>query len=297
MPAIAPAHVLGALEGPLYCAVLTLLFVGSLYVFPGALSLNRNHPSVIWRRFMAVGVACVACPLFVYVQPHGHGASASTPFWAWISFRTDTLLPATVGPLLAFVLLFLGPLLLLALDDLLPFQADFPAAQVAAQFRSLIVWRDLVVGPIAEEIVFRACMTPLLWASGYARGTIVLIQPLFFGIAHLHQGYALYRQYGRTADAVRIAVRSMLFQFAYTTVFGWMATFVLLRTNSVWATIVVHAFCNAMGFPDADEVAEHPKRRMLVVVHVAGFVGFLRTVWTLTSPRLFRSIYWGYAAP
>ena len=38
-------------------------------------------------------------------------------------------------------------------------------------------------------------------------------------------------------------------QFAYTTVFGWYATFVFLRTGSVWAVMVVHTFCNWMGLP------------------------------------------------
>lgn len=45
-----------------------------------------------------------------------------------------------------------------------------------------------------------------------------------------------------------ILVRSLL-QFAYTTLFGWYATFVFLRTGSVVAVVLAHAFCNWCGLP------------------------------------------------
>lgn len=45
-----------------------------------------------------------------------------------------------------------------------------------------------------------------------------------------------------------ILVRSLL-QFAYTTLFGWYATFVFLRTGSVAAVVLAHAFCNWCGLP------------------------------------------------
>lgn len=38
-------------------------------------------------------------------------------------------------------------------------------------------------------------------------------------------------------------------QFGYTTVFGWYAAFLLLRTGNLWGVVVVHAFCNWMGLP------------------------------------------------
>lgn len=40
-----------------------------------------------------------------------------------------------------------------------------------------------------------------------------------------------------------------LFQFGYTTLFGAYAIFLYLRTGSLLAVILVHAFCNWMGLP------------------------------------------------
>ena len=38
-------------------------------------------------------------------------------------------------------------------------------------------------------------------------------------------------------------------QFGYTTVFGWYAAFLLLRTGNLWGVVAVHSFCNWMGLP------------------------------------------------
>lgn len=40
-----------------------------------------------------------------------------------------------------------------------------------------------------------------------------------------------------------------LFQFGYTTVFGWYAAFIFLRTGSLPAVIFAHSFCNWCGLP------------------------------------------------
>jgi prenyl protein peptidase len=43
-------------------------------------------------------------------------------------------------------------------------------------------------------------------------------------------------------------LRSLL-QFTYTTLFGGYVTFIYLRTGSLLAVVLVHVFCNWMGFP------------------------------------------------
>lgn len=45
------------------------------------------------------------------------------------------------------------------------------------------------------------------------------------------------------------AVARSVLQFSFTTLFGAYATFIFLRTGSLLAAVVVHAFCNAMGLP------------------------------------------------
>ena len=45
------------------------------------------------------------------------------------------------------------------------------------------------------------------------------------------------------------AVVRSLVQFGYTSVFGFYATFIFLRTASLPAVIIIHSFCNWAGLP------------------------------------------------
>jgi len=45
------------------------------------------------------------------------------------------------------------------------------------------------------------------------------------------------------------ALPLVLFQFTYTTVFGWLATRAFLRTGHALAPVLVHSACNAVGVP------------------------------------------------
>lgn len=76
---------------------------------------------------------------------------------------------------------------------------------------------------------------------------IVFVAPLYFGIAHIHHFYEFTLTHPH-ASLLGALLRS-LFQFAYTTLFGWYATFVYLRTGSLAAVILVHSFCNWCGLP------------------------------------------------
>lgn len=54
----------------------------------------------------------------------------------------------------------------------------------------------------------------------------------------------------RTTKALQNALLSSSFQFVYTTIFGWYASYLFLRTGSLIPPILCHSFCNIMGFPD-----------------------------------------------
>jgi prenyl protein peptidase len=45
------------------------------------------------------------------------------------------------------------------------------------------------------------------------------------------------------------ALLRSVFQFTYTSLFGFFAGFVFLRTGNVYSVILAHAFCNWMGLP------------------------------------------------
>ena len=113
--------------------------------------------------------------------------------------------------------------------------------------RSWQGYRNYVAGPITEEVIFRSVLIPVHLMAGIPAGRIVLLTPLYFGIAHIHHFYEFRLTHPQT-PAVPALMRSA-FQFAYTTLFGWFASFLYLRTGSLYACIIVHAFCNWVGLP------------------------------------------------
>ena len=102
-------------------------------------------------------------------------------------------------------------------------------------------------GPVTEEIIFRSAIIPLHLLANVSAGRIVFVAPLYFGIAHVHHFYEFRLTHPDTS--VFIALFRSIFQFGFTTVFGWYATFVYMRTGSLLAVIIAHSFCNWCGLP------------------------------------------------
>lgn len=102
-------------------------------------------------------------------------------------------------------------------------------------------------GPITEEVIFRSAIVPLHLLARVSPGHIVFVAPLYFGVAHVHHFYEFRITHPDTSIIASI-LRS-LFQFSYTTMFGWYATFIYLRTGSLLAVILAHSFCNWCGLP------------------------------------------------
>lgn len=95
--------------------------------------------------------------------------------------------------------------------------------------------------------MFRSAIVPLHLLARVSPGRIVFIAPLYFGIAHVHHFYEFRLTHLDTP--VLAALLRSVFQFGYTTIFGWYATFLYLRTGSLVAVILVHSFCNWCGLP------------------------------------------------
>lgn len=76
---------------------------------------------------------------------------------------------------------------------------------------------------------------------------IIFLTPLYFGIAHVHHLYE-FRVMQPNAPFIVAVLRSM-FQFTYTSLFGFFAAFVFVRTGNVFSAILAHSFCNYMGLP------------------------------------------------
>ena len=71
--------------------------------------------------------------------------------------------------------------------------------------------------------------------------------PLYFGIAHIHHFYEYTLTHPHT-PVLPALLRSLL-QFSYTSIFGWYAEFLFLRTGSLPAVVLAHSFCNWGGLP------------------------------------------------
>jgi prenyl protein peptidase len=80
-----------------------------------------------------------------------------------------------------------------------------------------------------------------------SNSTIIFLTPFVFGLAHFHHFYE-YRITHPDTPVIGAILRSV-FQLSYTTLFGGYATFVFMRTGSLFSVIVLHAFCNWMGLP------------------------------------------------
>ncbi|KMT06810.1 hypothetical protein BVRB_7g159670 isoform B [Beta vulgaris subsp. vulgaris] len=93
---------------------------------------------------------------------------------------------------------------------------------------NIAAWRNLVVAPITEELVFRACMIPLLLCGGFKAQTVVLLCPVFFSLAHLNHLLEFYYQRNYSLQRTFMAVGT---QLAYTMIFGSYASFLFIRTG------------------------------------------------------------------
>lgn len=200
------------------CLSLACSYVGSLYVWKS--ELPRDHPAVIKRRFTSVLVVSSLSPLCVLLwreltgiqvrRRRGRGqegedlrglleesktdasfpvAQPGTSLLTLMGFRLEGIFPAALLPLLLTMILFLGPLMQLSMDcpcDLADGLKVVLAPRSWARCLTDMRWlRNQVIAPLTEELVFRACMLPML-APCTGLGPAVFTCPLFFGVAHFH---------------------------------------------------------------------------------------------------------------
>ena len=183
-------------------------------------------------------------------------------------------------------LLYLGPL----------FELTFVEKQLQGghslreSFSSWQGYRNYVVGPITEEVLFRSAIIPLHILAKIRPSRIVLMTPLYFGIAHVHH----FSEFTLTHPHTPLlpAILRTVFQFGFTTVFGWFAAFLYVRTGSLFLCIMVHSFCNLMGLPRfwgrLKKREEHPLSPVAIrgkddtdAVQASGRGGNLGLQWTV----------------
>ena len=223
----------------LICLILSVQFVYSIYKTNGG---HRDDVSVIKARIRSSIVSIVFAVVLLRLtgyRPLIHGSEHG---------QANVFLSIKMAA--TSLVLYAGPLYELILDSFNDRSEYYN--------QGWITFRNVVAAPIAEEIVFRSCLIPVL-AEYHHR---VIIAPLFFGFAHIHH-------YLESTDANRF--ENFLFQFAYTFLFGWYASSSLVRSNSIIGPILAHSFCNFMGIPQIDD--RYRGSRTIFIIGATTFVG------------------------
>ncbi|BFI31931.1 CAAX protease family protein [Marchantia polymorpha subsp. ruderalis] len=279
------------------CAMMAASYVAVLYLPAIFLRSPKSIREHMLRRFACAAVASALAPMLCFALLPDHPRWDSDPSIVLEIFglRTHHLWQAIVLPCLLTGMLYLGPLVLAFLDliewcwaashgGLIRQICSVVVVNGKNMASDVLVWRNCLVAPVSEELVFRACMVPLLLCGGFSTTATVFLCPMFFALAHLHHfGELITRQ----KQVISTAALIVGMQLGYTTVFGWYATFLYQRTGHLIAPIVAHIVCNIMGLPNVDEALASSHRRVLFVAYVVGLVGFFLVLGPLSDPRFF----------
>ena len=257
------------------CCYLSILFVISLYVVdPG---LPRNHPLTVRRRICAISAVCFIAPATLYLWMQRFERISMMTFLSMLGLRWNGLLTAVCYPFLLVMILYSGLIFQCWIEG------DNSIFYLPIRQRKDIVLRNYLVAPLAEELIFRACMIPVLrptvgdWA--------VFISPLFFGLAHVHHLIDWYRL--ENGVSFRQACLTIIFQMCYTSIFGLFAGFLFVRTRHLISLIVCHSVCNIMGVPPIESAVQHQNKYAILTVYIVGIVGFFSLLFPMTSPSLY----------
>ncbi|KAI1322826.1 CaaX protease [Xylariaceae sp. FL0255] len=315
----------------------TLIYVIPFYLSPltrPSRSLSRDAPSVIRARVTSVSVSCIVCTAITFLILTRSTSSfftnststKSSSSWSYASRVSGASGKDVVGrgsaaaaalhamgywpvglaetgkALLLTAILFAGPLYesIVIEGSWRYWGRDVKKLVIGGDW---VFWRNIVAGPLTEEILFRGASIPLMRLAQTPLRTTLFLSPALFGLAHVHHFYEFRVTHPHLPLSTGL-IRSAL-QFSYTWLFGVFATFVFLRTGSLLGVSVVHAFCNVMGlprvwgrvqFPDEEEDEGRDRKKAAVrrqrsvawtvvyyVLLVAGAMGFYRYLWVLTE--------------
>ena len=165
-----------------------------------------------------------------------------------------------------------------------------------------MILRNLCIAPLAEEVIFRACILPPLLAchttyksshgSSLSPTQASWIAPLFFGVAHLHHFYEKYRHIPpiqRTTKLIGQLLLIVAAQWTYTTLFGAYVSHVFVRTGSLSGVVVAHIICNYMGLPDISFAYStsnlHVYFWLICIIYFVGIYGFIVGFDSILFPK------------
>lgn len=235
---------------------LTFLYIAPFYISPTLKTTpvnSRDSPNVIRARVKAVGgtgLISVLAAIYLFTV-YGQDSPRDIIRLLGIApvFFDDIL-----KTLALVAILFVGPLYESLIVD--GEWREFTPKNFKHNFYdSWVGYRNHVVAPISEEIIFRSLTISMFLSAETDPFRIVFMTPLIFGLAHIHHLVEFVRSKtpaNRTMpppNILFVGIIRSLFQFTYTSLFGFFAAFIFMRTANIWACIAAHSFCNYMGVP------------------------------------------------
>ncbi|KAN0032321.1 hypothetical protein ACTFIV_006210 [Dictyostelium citrinum] len=258
---------IGEFKSSIICIFISLFFVLSIY-FRNK-STNRNDPDVIKKRITRVFFSTfVSLALLYFFIPDSD--NKLYVFLKIIGIPTNVWdLINSIIPLLLTMILFLGPMVM---------DTDF--LNISYDIETL---RDIIVGPLVEELVFRSVICPILFFGGFSQRYIIILSPFLFGFAHAHH---IFQKGNYFINLIKV-----LFQVCFTSLFGMYSAFIFFRTGNILACFIVHSFCNIMGLPDFGGISDHDNNKVVGSCFIIGLIGFIFGVLPITNPEYYCSIY------
>ncbi|XP_078440762.1 farnesylated protein-converting enzyme 2 isoform X1 [Wolffia australiana] len=278
------------------CSAMSILYVGILYTPRLLLRLPapKTMNSFLIRRFICAAVASLISLISSALVLGVRSFEAMPSVFTMYGIRLDRMWRAVLLPTLLTSLVYAGSLVSKAVVihsssqtetcsiwGLLETSRQDIRQRMQDIGSNMQFWRNYFVAPVTEEIVFRACMIPLLLCAGFKNTNILFFSPIFFSLAHLNHLWELY--FERGCDFLR-ALTIVGFQLGYTVIFGAYAAFLFLRTGNLICPIVAHILCNMMGLPAFSSAHAKGLTRATFVLGVACFSLLL---FPLTSPKLY----------
>ncbi|CAG9326329.1 unnamed protein product [Blepharisma stoltei] len=274
---------LSLFQAVLWAIFTPLVFIGCITFFKTS-KLSRDDPKEILRRIKIIGVVTVLWPALLYSLFSSEVETAEGPsVWHWIGIGiTIKNYAAILSSSAVTLVLFIGPLYQMAFDE----------AESTTEF-DLKALRAYVFAPIYEEVIFRSTLITALIAGGAGFYGAVMLSSLIFGVSHL---YHLVEAFECTGRMRQQKVMQAAMQAAYTTVFGFYVGYIFVATGSLYAVILVHAFCNFMGLPDVGFMNEghygYAYKRSISAAYIIGIVLFIVLLSLSLNPDLHQS--WHY---
>ncbi|KAF2878171.1 hypothetical protein BDV95DRAFT_589137 [Massariosphaeria phaeospora] len=245
---VSKAPAISSTTAALLSVLFTIIYVLPFYLSPAtrpSRRLTRDAPSSIRARVRSVTFSSAICFCLTIYVLHQYGNASPKEILRLLGFWPISLFD-TARTVLLVAILFAGPLFEYGIVEGC-WKRWIRGREAYEILSSWIGYRNFVVGPVSEELIWRSLVIPLHVLAHFSEKQIVFLTPLYFGIAHVHHLYEFRLTHPRVP--VSVAIFRSLFQFTYTSLFGFFAAFVFLRTGNVLSVTLVHALCNSLGLP------------------------------------------------